>query len=233
MNIVVCHGNSITRGAFSSDDAVWAYPAQLQRLLDLYDPGNWTVHNEGTDGIQTPALTTEFAAVVDALAGASTNVVVVHEGTNHLKTGGVTPAQAFAAMQSYCETASGLGWIVYVCTGTTRDEAIAASIETYNVLLRAGYAAFADELIDLAIVPELTDPTDETYFHSDGTHFVDAGFTAIAEASFEPFMPGRLAQRDREIARYSQFLGGIMAGAIEATTLTESDVGGEIFLEWS
>lgn len=233
MNIAVCHGNSITRGAFSSDDAVWSYPAQLQRLLDLYDPGNWTVHNEGTDGIQTTALTTEFAAVVDVHAGAGTNVVIVHEATNHIKTGGATAAQALTAIQSYCEAASALGWTVYVCTGTPRDDVIQPTYDAFNVLLRANWATFADALIDLAARSTLTDPTDETYFHSDGTHFIDVGFTEIAEASFEPFMPGRLAQRDREIYRYTAFLADLTVGNIEATTLTEYSVGGEVFLTYA
>lgn len=232
MNIVVCHGNSITRGAFSSNDAVWSYPAQLQALLDRYDAGNWTVHNEGTDGIQTPAMTSEFAAVVHVLAGAGPNFVIIHEATNHLKSGGATPAAALAAIQTYCDAASALGWTVCVCTGTPRDDVIQPNIDAFNVLLRAAWPTFADALIDLAARPALTDPTDETYFHGDGTHFIDVGFTQIAEASLEPLLPGVMARRDREVGRYRDFIAGLMAGTIEATELTETSIADEVFLSW-
>jgi lysophospholipase L1-like esterase len=231
--VVVCHGNSITRGAFSSSDAVWAYPAQLQRLLDLYDPdGDWTVHNEGTDGIQTPALTSEFAAVVHPRAGAGANVVIFHEATNHIKNGGKTAAEALAAVRAYCEAATVLGWTVYVCTGTPRNDAIQPTYDAFNALLRIAAPSFSAALIDLAAHPTLTDPTDRRYFHGDGTHFIDAGFTQIAEASLEPFVPGRIAQRDREVARYRDFLSGATSGTITASELTETDVDGEVFLSW-
>jgi lysophospholipase L1-like esterase len=218
-HVIVCHGNSITRGAFSTYDPIYAYPEQLQKFLASQYPGEYTVFNEGTDGIRTPELTAEFAAAVNVHAGPGENIVVVMEGGNDLKNTPSTVAQALTNMTNYFTAASAAGWTVYACTATPRNEAITTSIAAYNAGLRANPSLYCDALIDVAAASELTNPLNTVYFDADGTHFKNAGFTVIALEVLNGLLPGAKARRAQDLVDYRSFLARLMTGAVSGTTL--------------
>ena len=176
-SIIVCHGNSNTKGSVThSRDR---YPTQL--MTEFGD--EWLAYNLGTNSIQTTEMATEAAALVDALYSANNknNILVVWEGVNHIRIGGATAAEAYAALRSYCLARKAVGWNVVLITLSNNDDkpGYPAIIADTNALLRTNYRGFADALVDLDTVPLLTTLNDTTYW--DGAlHFNAAGLTVIA-----------------------------------------------------
>jgi hypothetical protein len=219
-HVIVCHGNSITRGAFSTYDPIYAYPQQLQKFLTSQYPGEYTVFNAGTDGIRLPAMLSEFSAVVNVRAGAGQNIVIMQELGNTLQTP-KTAQQVIDDALAYCAAAQAAGWTVYICTATPRATwgADQTTLNTINAYVRANFLQFGSRLIDLALVSELTTPTNLTYYDADGTHLKNAGFTSMALAVLDGVAPGGKARQAQDTVDYKSFLARLMIGAVSGTAL--------------
>jgi hypothetical protein len=233
-SVLVCHGNSLTRGAFSLLDEVYSYPAQLTRLLASFEPGEWVVHNEGTDGLRLPAMLTEFNTVVNVHAGAGANIVIMQELGNTLQTP-KTAQQVIDDALAYCNAAQLAGWTVYMCTATPRATwgSHQATLDTINAYVRANFQDFGSRLIDLAVVQELTDPTNLTYYDGDGTHLKNSGFTAMALAALDVVIPGAKAQHAEDLLDPQRFMSSLMNGLITATEVEITRIpGGPLHFEY-
>jgi lysophospholipase L1-like esterase len=134
----------------------------------------------------TNALITGRAAETDALLRGYQDTLVVWYGVND--SGSSTAAQIYANIAAYCTARRAAGWEkIVVCTEIDAQGAVKAQWhddDTWtdlNTLLRAGYAGFANALIDLGGDARLQDATDTTYYNADELHLVAAGYAVVAE----------------------------------------------------
>ena len=172
--MIVGDGNSLTQGSGAAAGS--AYPDQLRALFYGQDTG---VVNLGVGGKTTAQLTSDFAGKVQPyfIPGAE---LVFFEAVNSIG-GGSTAAQELALQKTYVAQARAAGWRVRVCTAPPTANASAATIDAFNVLLRADHA-WADAFTDLAACPELTpagDVANPTYYF-DTIHLKAAGYGVLA-----------------------------------------------------
>lgn len=182
---IVCAGNSVTYGTGAATGSLGAYPQQLQDLLrDTY--GLYEVINVGVGGATTQDVIDAFDSTVqpEYRPGYGRNILIFFEFRNEIG-GGLSAAQAFAQTQALCElAASRSNWEIWVCTAPPTAEAYQSTIDDANTLLRAGYSSFADVLVDLDAIPELTpagSSANPTYY-DDTTHLEDEGYALLAAA---------------------------------------------------
>lgn len=178
---LVFAGNSLTAGSNASSFDMY-YPTQCLRLLRSGEP----FRNFGTPSQTTPEMATAAATEVDPLYDSKRScIVLAWEGLNDLFSGGATAAQACANLQSYYVARRGKGFIVIAatiidCQNAGRPGSFDADRATVNAYLRNNYLSFAHALADFALVPELSDATDTTYFQADKIHLQDAGYALVA-----------------------------------------------------
>lgn len=185
---VILEGDSRTFGfntLFNTDTQSWA--VRLDALLD----STWRIRNVAYSGQRLVGdYTPEGAVEIDPYYNADLvkNVVVVWGVINDFHFGsGVTAATLYSAMQTYVAARQAAGFKVIVCTDPDTDYTNGyitsgdyTQYQAYNALLRANHA-FADGFVDLALVSQLSDGTNTTYF-DDGTHLTLAGANKVAEA---------------------------------------------------
>lgn len=104
------------------------------------------------------------------------NTLVVWGGVNDAA-GGADAATIWARFQTYCNTARAAGFRVLLCTEIDAQSAELNAVNWHttiwpalNTLIRAGYAAVADDLIDLGANAALQDATNLTNFNADKLH---------------------------------------------------------------
>lgn len=178
---VVCDGNSLTYGYGLAVPATQGYPAQLQTLLGA----TTYVRNFGVSAIQTDAMVTNYPTRIAPFLDTrrAKNILVVWEGGNHIKLGGVSAATAWASLVSYMQLARASGWEIVLCNVGARGD-IAGATETerdaLNVLIAAGWATYADAFVDIDADVNLSNPADLTYFQADTIHYTQAGQAVVA-----------------------------------------------------
>lgn len=105
------------------------------------------------------------------------NAIVCWLGTNDIILDGDTPSQAFSTQQEFGRRQRAKGYKFIVATMISRNGADAAK-NTFNALIRAHWAEFADGIADLAANVNLGADgayANATYFNADGIHLTDAG----------------------------------------------------------
>lgn len=169
---IVCHGNSITVPTATNWTQVLSGAIGAAHGSYVFAQGGKT----------TTTMLTETAALQRAYSAArSLTIFIPMEIINDINAG-QTGAQAYTNYAALCQSWYNLGAQVIACTGTPTTRGAPAQqteIDAANVLLRAGYTAFAHRLADLAVDPSLDDPADLTYY-GDGIHPTTAGQAAIA-----------------------------------------------------
>lgn len=175
---VIFEGDSLTDE--SSSETV--YSIQL-----LYQPnwrGRFNKRNIAMRGEQTWQMRRDFAMHALPFAGSNEkNYLFLWSGANDL---GKTPVAALSyALTSYWQQAREAGFIVVAFTvlpsmnHTAADGVDRAEI---NAWIRGQAGIAYDQLIDVASIPSLQDPTDGTVFLPDGIHLRTAGHRIVAEA---------------------------------------------------
>lgn len=187
--VIVCDGNSLTAGTGSTGGQT--YPRQLADLVP-----DCLVVNAGVGAQSTASMISNSSDVDVYLTSIKPpRIVMAWELRNTMNAGG-TPAQAVADMETYCLARRALGARVIVMnvtedtypgTGMSDAERLEA-----NSLLAAGYADFADALVDLAARTNLQDSTNLTYF-TDGIHMTNAGYAEVAAGALA-FVSSRSAR---------------------------------------
>lgn len=165
--IIVCDGNSLTFGAGSTGGNT--YPAQLYTALGGgstrgIEPGpsgargngnpTNTVLNFGVSGQTSANMIADASQQIDvpwynATAYPRRRILVCGEGTNDIANSGLTAAQAWASLQSYCRARLAAGWYVIACTTLTWSGANETTRGDYNNLIKAGtvgvdFSAYCD-----------------------------------------------------------------------------------------
>jgi hypothetical protein len=153
------------------------YPAAAVALLA--EPG-WTSVVEAVGG-QAVQTCLDNVATVDARY-APGNVVVLWVGTNDY--GVHTPAELYAHIVTYCQGRQAVGFKVVTCTLTPRsnDPAVWAFRDAVNALIRAGWATYADGLVDIGADPVIgyNGAENDTTYYTDLTHMTTAGQLIVA-----------------------------------------------------
>ena len=175
---VVFHGNSITRGAVSSNDATLSWVGLTSSALSSQLPGI-TCSRKGFDGYTTPDLTSNFSAEVNALKiPGKRNIVVLSEVGNNVLINGASAAAAEANVTAYVTPAKAAGWEVLVGTCPPRavpghwSAGMQTIVNNVNIWIRANSMA-ADGFIEMADTGVLP-------FLPDGCHPNDTGHAFLA-----------------------------------------------------
>ena len=186
--ITVFHGNSLTLDYSDTLTTLLAGNQASHPLLVWYGV------NKGTGGISTPALASEFLAVVHRFYNQKRVCLLqFQELGNHIQNLGGSFATVRDATISYLANARSLGWKVAFHAPTPRaqksDNAYSGSFSAWDPGRKATFDAcrdyflthteHADFTLDLA-VQELSNPFDLTYYDPDGCHFTAAGILAKA-----------------------------------------------------
>lgn len=187
---VVTDGNSLTSGTLATDPNTTGYPPVLRDSLIASQASHlnayWAVKSTGVSGATTTTRTAMFPTEVQPLYNIAyaANIVVFFEAVNDFVTNNASVAQAFTNYQTYVAQARAGGWKVLLCTSTpTTNTGNSANtrVPQFNTLLRANATLSDLPLLDLAVHPNLDDPTDSTFFQPDGLHLKDAGYATIAD----------------------------------------------------
>ena len=115
-------------------------------------------------------------------------VLSMNGGQHDIAVENDSAAKALTDFESYADARRAAGWdrviVATVCDSTTYT----APQETVRAELNAALriSDHFDAVVDLAVVPQLMDASNATYF-SDGTHFTEAGAIAAA-AAYEPVL---------------------------------------------
>jgi lysophospholipase L1-like esterase len=188
--IIVCDGNSLTFGSFSSDPNTKSYPAWIAKTIDA------TVYNKGAIGKTTQQMQAEAIANVDPLFKPdSKNILIAWEIGNDLFSTAGSAENAFNRFAEYCKSrkAATKGLKIIVITVTYRDNRVAitpagdtqeeftAKRLRCNQLLRENWNTFSDYLFDLALDQRYGE-YNYTYFNvNDRMHLSDWGYEAMAD----------------------------------------------------
>jgi len=160
-------GNSLVQGHMVPADA--SLPAQVAALIGR----RWRVANLGVGGQVTAELPDDVGW---------RGVCVIWEGTNELAAG-ATADDAFGRLRDYCYRQRIARRRVLLLTILPRQqpglpEGFDAARVKVNDRLRGSYSWH--QLIDVAAIPSLSDPTDARFYH-DGIHLTPAGYALVAE----------------------------------------------------
>jgi lysophospholipase L1-like esterase len=187
-SIIVCEGDSLTFGSYSTDP----YPDQLRDDWLISD--DLTVYNvSGSGERMIDHMLDQAASQVDVHYNAAkeNNIAVLWAGTNDLGLDADTAENVAAGIATWGAGRQAAGFQVLVCTLTANqsgfggiDKAVlnAERLEL-NALIRANWQSYADGLVDLANDPILGSferaATDRIYW-VDGLHLTNLGYAIVA-----------------------------------------------------
>jgi lysophospholipase L1-like esterase len=203
--IVVCDGNSLTKGDFATS-AAQSYPSVLATLPPISTNGT-PVTNLGVSGQTAAQMLSSRVDVTAAYNAGKVCVLVAWELVNSIYNGR-TPQQAVDDLLLYVSTVKSENpWHVAVCTqppsyvnklsdagvlNQTTVDAMNADLNSANTKLRAQWAGTANRLIDMRYAGgpfDLANYTATTFdntglYHQEASgwriHFNDSGYAAIA-----------------------------------------------------
>jgi lysophospholipase L1-like esterase len=182
-NVYAGYGDSLIWGSDATDQ----YHGNPTYLAWDNLPQNWSHFNLGKPGWRFDSLIADFSTDVTPRydASAANNILIINGGVNDLFNAH-SVATIKANMRTLCNTARTAGWKVAINTLPYVSDAYPSKPEGYdanqaniNADIIANWAEFADHLIDLTAVTELTDPDNVTYVN-DGLHYTDAGYALWA-----------------------------------------------------
>lgn len=191
---IICHGNSLTYGASTTNPATKSYPGLLQAEPNIVAL-NGKVYNKGVNGQTTPQMIANGAAEVDSLYDSTVRTILIGwEGGNDLANNIITGTEAYNNLVTYYNarrTANPRIKIIAI-TIPYRDQTLfthssGKSDATYNAerlimnnLLITNYTAFSDAILDLATKPGFTAyNAGDGLYDTDHLHFLDFGQLTI------------------------------------------------------
>lgn len=175
-NYVRCAGDSLTVGP--GVPAGDTYPAQLGTALG----GTWFVHNAGVGGAYIAS--TDYTTIDrDSDGTRSKDVLVVLLGTNDLVLGIGDGTATYNTLNAWCQARRTPGKQLIVCTlpaWNTGQWGHEADRLTYNALIRANWATFADGCADLGADADIGATWSGAPFWLDNVHLDSAGYAVVA-----------------------------------------------------
>lgn len=192
-SLIICLGNSLTRGYGASDPTVYSYPAQLQTYFNNNGIAGVTVMNAGVDGATSNLLDYYAQTSVDPYYDAARQCILLYNEIGNFVYDGQGDAAAAVANSGYTLSNRNAGWnkIWLGCAdrgldptlnppqtpgGQTRTQYRATMATAQSLLVAGGWSPFANSWINLLDNPNLTDCLNTTYFLSDQVHNHDVGY---------------------------------------------------------
>ncbi len=174
--LLVTDGNSISFESREADgsQSPLTYPVQLLQH-PLISPLNITLRNPSVGGQDINAMINRASTFVDPYYVPGRSVLVAWEFTNQLFNNSSVQS-AFNKFAQYCQARRNIGWKIVVVTALARNRKPSwgsitefnQALSAVNQLLRDNWQQFADQIVDVRLIPEL-DPVQVTYI-PDGTH---------------------------------------------------------------
>ncbi len=179
---VVCDGNSLTKGTTNNEGK--KYPQFLQdslRAISLVD----TVYNIGVDSQTSQDMDSADADVETKWSPYNKrNILIAWEITNSLYFG-QSVQSAIDDLETYCLHQKRRGYEVVVVTCIPRGNVSVDSINAANALLKSTYLNFADKLVDLTNVSELSNYENMIYYSVDNIHLTEEGYKVVAKYVYD------------------------------------------------
>lgn len=179
---IVFDGDSLTAGS----TATYPYPSQVMDGLrpDIY----WV--NLGIGGQKLWDMLQNGSEKVDSLyqAELGRNIVFIWGGTNDMRWWNHSPQAVYEHLRGYCLDRRAQGYTVITMTMIPRTdgafpEGFEADRRGFNARVRAGWAEFADVLIDVGsdpLVGRAGCETNTRFFSSDRVHLNNTGLAQVA-----------------------------------------------------
>ena len=202
---VVWDGGSIISG--HGADPGFEFPVQTLAMV----PRACTSYVSWTGSAKIADMMAEAPSEVDARydPSADLNVCLVQVGGGDFRRGS-TAAEVFDALRTYCLERRAAGFRVLVLTvlPSNRPETFEAIRLAYDAMLRDGWDAFADGLVDVAADPRIGDTGDELdgqFYLGDQLHLTNAGDAVMASIAApvlcsQPWTSARCELRLRDAA---------------------------------
>lgn len=182
-SIIVCDGNSLTRGGGTTP-----YPQQVSERFPFSENGT-LVYNKGVDGQTTPQMIADASTDIDPLYNASVkSVLIAWEVGNDIYFNG-SVLNAYNNFVTYCNDRRLVGWKVIAISLTPRDQStpfgdnsaqFEVKLQQANVLMLNNWIEFSDAIIDLRSDPRLATITLD-YWNPDLVHLNAAGYQVVAD----------------------------------------------------
>ena len=189
--VVQAIGDSLTQG-YSAVSIGSAWPNRI--VADR----EWSLINSGLASHRASTAATDTAWRVPMYEAGKTNVATIWLGTNDMQLSSAAPATVWANLQTVCNAfkAAHPDWQIILGTIIPRTDGVFTPPVGYppgttfddvrdelNGLIRAGYAAIADGIADLAANADIgADGASNStaYFNADKVHLNDAGHGVAA-----------------------------------------------------
>ncbi len=192
-SLIICLGNSLTRGFGASDPLVYSYPAQLQTYFNTHGIAGVTVMNAGVDGAASNDLNSSAQTSVDPYYDSNRQCILLYNEIGNYVYLGYGDAAGAIANSAFCLNNRNAGWnkiwlgcadrgldpsIVSGLTpgGQTRTQYRATMATAQGLMVAGGWSPSARSFCNLLANPNLADYSNLTYFLSDQTHNHDAGY---------------------------------------------------------
>jgi hypothetical protein len=181
--VVVWDGGSIVAGHGAAPGS--EFPAQTLALV----PRVCRSYVSSTGGAKIASMLADAPIEVDARyrATADLDLCVVLAGGGDFRAG-VSAADVYGALKTYCGARRAAGFRVVVLTVLPASEPVTfeATRLAYDAMLRAGWRGFADGLVDIAAddrIGDTGDNLDLQFYRSDALHLTTAGNAVMASVA--------------------------------------------------
>lgn len=183
---IVCDGNSLTAGSYSSSP----YPNQLLSAVNAIVSGA-TVVNKGISAQQTTQMIAKAVTDIDSLISSSRpNILCVWEVTNDINYNG-SAATAISNMTTYCQGRKAAGWKIILMGVIDRNQTTQGGLTPTqyrdqltlaNAAMRQNFLTIgANVFVDLISDARLQNAANGTYFIGDQIHLNGAGNSVVVE----------------------------------------------------
>jgi lysophospholipase L1-like esterase len=166
-------GDSLTCNK-EAGDVPNRYPSKTMSII-----GSYNFINLGISSANVEDLNTYESTNIDQLVNQSHKfVLLVWIGANDY----ATPLSAFTQdLTAYWQKRRAAGYKIIAFTVLPRGDKSPLEQVAMNDWIRDNWKSYCDGLVDVAVVPELQDPTNLDYFNKDEIHLTDAGNTIVAK----------------------------------------------------
>ena len=183
---IVCDGNSLTAGGYSTSP----YPTQLLSAVNSIVSGA-TVVNKGVNAQQTTQMSADAVTDIDALISSSRpNILCVWEVTNDIYYNG-SATTAITNMTTYCQARKAAGWKIILMGVIDRNQTtqggltptqFRAQLTIANDNMRQNFQTIGGNVfVDLISDARLQNAADTTYYVGDGVHLTNAGNAVVVQ----------------------------------------------------
>lgn len=186
--VIIGDGNSLTYGYLASNPATKNYISQLALLSPFVSNGS-SFSNFGVTAQTTQNMIDDAVSQIDPLFnGSVTNILCGWEGGNDIYFNGDASA-AHTRYVAYMQARQAAGFYTLAFTCPPRDQSTTfgdnsaqfnTKLDTFNSLVRANWASYADALVDVAADSRFSG-YNLTYYNADKVHYTDTGYGVVAD----------------------------------------------------